>query len=91
MGVEMDANGRRRAYHFWKRHPTERGTRELVRIPAGEIIHHYVRHRPGQTRGYALLAPVLTTVKMVDGLTEAELVASRLAAAKMGFIRNESP
>lgn len=90
MGVEVDRRGRRLAYHFWKTHPSERGARERVRVPAAEVIHFFVRYRPGQTRGYSLFAPVLTTVKMVDGLTEAELVASRMAAAKMGFIENVS-
>ena len=90
-GVEMNADGRRLAYHFFKRHPSEAGSRERVRIPASEIVHHFVRYRPGQTRGFSLFAPILTTVKMIDGLTEAELVASRMAAAKMGFITNMQP
>ncbi|MCH7532721.1 MAG: phage portal protein [Gemmatimonadetes bacterium] len=91
MGIEMDANGRRLAYHVFTRHPSEGLGRERTHVPAAEIIHFFVRYRPGQTRGYSLFAPVLTTLKMVDGLTDAELVASRLAAAKMGFIKNISP
>jgi len=91
MGVEVDRNGRRLAYHFSTLHPSERGNRETVRIPAEDIIHFYQKMRPDQTRGYSLFAPILTTVKMIDGLTEAELVASRLAAAKMGFIVNMTP
>ncbi len=90
MGIEMDSRGRRLAYHFSKRHPSERYTRDRDRIPAEEIIHWFIRHRPGQSRGYSLFAPVLTTLKHIDGLSEAELVASRLAAAKMGFITNDS-
>lgn len=92
MGIEVDGDGRRLAYHFFRRHPSERpADRTRVRIPADEIIHWFVRYRPGQTRGFSLFAPVLTTIKMIDGLTEAELVASRLAAAKMGFITNNTP
>jgi len=90
MGIEMDRLGRRLAYHFWKQHPSD-GPRERARVPANEIHHFFVRYRSGQTRGFSLFAPVLTTVKMIDGLTEAELVASRLAAAKMGFITNMTP
>lgn len=92
MGVEIDEVGRPLAYHFWKRHPGEVGhRRERVRIPAEEITHFFVRYRPGQTRGYSWFAPVLTTVEMVDGYSEAELVAARMQAAKMGFITNNEP
>lgn len=91
MGVEIDRDGRRLAYHFWERHPTDHGfSGKRERIPADEILHFFVRYRPGQTRGYSLFAPVLTTFKMVDGLAEAELVASRMSAAKMGFITNNT-
>lgn len=93
-GVEMDADGRRRGYWFWPRHPQgPMGHDALPRefIPADEIEHFFIRYRPGQTRGFSLFAPVLTTVKMIDGITEAELVATRLAAAKIGFITNMTP
>lgn len=91
MGVELDPHGRPLAYHFWKHHPDAVGRRERVRVPADEITHFFVRYRPGQTRGYSLFAPILTTVEMIDGLTEAELVASRYHASKMGFIYNDTP
>lgn len=93
MGVEVDRRGRRLGYHFWTRHPSSTfgGEKKRVRVPADEIVHYYLRHRPGQTRGYSLFAPALTTMKMIDGLTEAELVASRMAAAKMGWIENLTP
>lgn len=90
MGVEMNRLGRPLAYHFYREHPSLNRDRERIRVPAGEIIHHFGRYRIGQSRGYSLFAPVLTTLRMIDGLTEAELVASRLAAAKMGFIENMS-
>lgn len=90
MGVEIDEHGRPLAYHFWKHHPDELRRRERVRIPASEIVHFFVRYRAGQRRGYSLFAPALTTVEMIDGLSEAELVASRAAASKMGFITNNS-
>lgn len=93
MGIEMDATGRRLAYHFWRRHPQDlpRGSRDRVRVPADEVIHFFTRLRVGQNRGYTLFAPVLSTLKMIDGYSEAELVAARLAAAKMGFIENITP
>jgi len=92
MGVEVDEVGRPLAYHLWREHPDEVGARrERVRVPAEEIVHLFSRYRPGQTRGYSMFAPVLTTVEMIDGLTEAELVASRHHASKMGFLTNLTP
>lgn len=94
MGIEMDAIGRRLAYHFWERHPADLpsiNSRRRVRVPADEVLHFFQRTRVGQNRGYTLFAPVLSTVKMIDGYSEAELVAARLAAAKMGFITNNTP
>jgi lambda family phage portal protein len=90
MGVELDARGRPVAYHVFTGHPAE-GTRERVRIPATEMGHAFVRRRPGQTRGLPWLTPVLVEFKMLDGYEEAELVAARVSAAKMGFIVNKSP
>ncbi len=91
MGIEMDEDGRRLAYHFWDRHPDEIGRKKRTPIAAEEITHFFVRYRTGQNRGYSLFAPVLTTVEMVDGMTEAELVASRAEAQKLGFITNDTP
>jgi lambda family phage portal protein len=90
-GVEIDANGRPVAYHIWTRHLSDSGQRIRQRVSADEIIHLFVRYRGAQTRGITWFAPVLTSVKMYDGLTEAELVASRASAAKMGFIVTKDP
>ena len=87
-GVEVDPHGRPLAYHFWTEHPDELGfRRKRERIEASEILHWFVRYRPGQTRGFPLLAPALTRFEMADGYEEAELVAARYHASKMGFIK----
>lgn len=91
MGVEIDEHGRRIAYHFWKHHPDNMGFNERVRIEAAEITHYFIRYRANQTRGFSGFAPILTTVEMVDGYTEAELVAARQGASKMGMITNNEP
>lgn len=84
-GVELDYNGRPVAYHVWSVHPGDMGKRVRERIPASEILHLFIRLRAGQTRGITWFAPVLTSLKMHDGYSEAELVAARIGAAKMGF------
>jgi len=86
MGVEINADGRPVAYHVRTRHPSDGILTERIRIPAEEIKHLFIRYRPNQHRGVTWFAPVLTSLKMHDGYSEAELVAARTAAAKMGFI-----
>lgn len=88
-GVEIDDWGRPVAYWIWPEYPfaAHAPARDHLRIPASEIIHDYLIDRAGQMRGVPWFAPVLLDAKMFAGLMEAELVASRTAAAKMGFFR----
>jgi lambda family phage portal protein len=51
------------------------------------MIHLYSSDRVNQTRGVSWFAAVLMTMRMLDGYEEAELVASRIAAAKMGWFQ----
>jgi len=90
MGVEMDGNRKPVAYHVFTSHPYDYNfsnslRRETKRIPAENIIHIYIQERPYQTRGVPFLTPIITQLKQLDGYLEAELVASRVAASKMGF------
>lgn len=94
MGVEVDLEDRPIAYHILTRHPSDRSfiAREVhrARIPANQIIHDYVLQRPGQTRGVPWVAPVMLTMNMMHGFTEAHLVASRVSAAKPVFYEQDS-
>jgi lambda family phage portal protein len=85
MGVEMDSWNRPVAYHLWRAHPSEPGGRIRQAIPAADIIHQVDPDRVNQTRGVPWMAPVLLDLHMLNGYYEAELVASREAAAKGGF------
>lgn len=87
MGVEINEWGKPVRYHLWSKHPADFSQRDRKRIavPADQIIHAYVLKRPGQTRGVTWFAPVLLDAKMLAGYQEAELVAARTAAAKMGW------
>ncbi len=85
MGVEVDRWSRPIRYWFWDRHPSEAGgRRERVPIPAADIEHLYVQHRPGQTRGIPAATPVLILSRMLDGFTEAEVIAARIGASGGG-------
>lgn len=86
MGVEINGYGRPIAYWLWERHPSDpRGPGARRRIDASEIIHRFVRLRPGQTRGVPWFTPVLIAANMLAGYTEAEITQARLAASTGGF------
>lgn len=86
MGVEVNRWGRPVAYHVWQSHPSDFGKRRVrERVTADQIIHDFVRWRPGQKRGLPWFTPVLLASKMLDGYTEAEIVQARLAASAGGF------
>lgn len=92
MGVEVDGFGKPVAYHVFDRHPSEPGAKRLPEpIPASEILHLFIRRRPGQVRGLTWFAPVVADLHMLDGYEWSAVVAARAAAAKMGFIVNKSP
>ena len=91
MGVERDEWGAPVAYHLHKNNPVDWysgysaiGPRE--RIDASEIIHLRQVDAISQTRGVPWMHAALMKVNMLDGYSDAELVAARVSAAKLGFI-----
>lgn len=88
MGVETNPNGAVEAYYVFTRHPSESGMgpREMVRIPAEEMLHIFLPIRDNQTRGIPWAAPAMFRMNMLKGYIEAETVAARVAACQMGFI-----
>lgn len=90
MGIEFNVWGRPVAYHILTKHPGDmtlyapsKAKRE--RLPADEIIHVYDPLRPGQSRGIPWLHAAILRLNMLGGYEEAELVAARTGASKMGF------
>lgn len=90
MGVERDQFGKPLRYHLFVRHPNDpyfqQSRQARIAVLAEDIIHRYRLDRPGQTRGISWFAPVMADLNMLRGYQEAELVAARCAAAKVGFI-----
>jgi lambda family phage portal protein len=89
MGVKVDKYRKPKSYFLFKEHPHNtlfsKQDRTHQEIKASELIHAYVSDRPQQTRGVPFLTTALSRLKMLDGYEEAELVAARVAASKMGF------
>lgn len=93
MGIEYNIDGRPVAYHFWDRHPAEvsLSPKNRIRVPAEEVIHLYWPDRVMQSRGASELASSLLTMHMHNQYSMAEVVAARIAAAKMGFFEQTAP
>jgi lambda family phage portal protein len=89
MGIEVDAWGKPVAYYVNMKHPSDLGGSLLrTRIPATEMLHLYDPERVAQTRGITWFHPCMVEMRMLGGYVEAELVAARTGAAKMGFLKN---
>lgn len=91
MGVEKNRYGKPVAYHLFEKHPGERsyaGNRH-IRIPAEEILHLFIKERPTQSRGVPWVASAMIKLRMLGAYEEAEVVAARVAASKMGFFTED--
>lgn len=88
MGIEVDEWGAPITYHLWPNHPSDvqrRGDR--LQVPAHLMQHVFLTRRAGQMRGVPWLAPVMEDLMHLGKYREAEVIAARIAAAKMGFIK----
>jgi lambda family phage portal protein len=91
MGIELDASQRPVAYHLLRNHPGEllrSGlSREVVRVPAEDVIMLFRAERPGQKAGAPWAYTALRRLNMLRGYEEAAITAARVGAAKMGFFQ----
>lgn len=88
MGIEYDENDKPVAYHLYKEHPYDQvyyQENKYIRVPADEMIHAFIPSRISQRRGISLIASAIPNIKMLNGYLEAEIVAARVSASKMGF------
>lgn len=95
LGVEKDEWGAPVAYHLRRRNPVDwlhggENWGKVDRIPASEIIHYFRPIFLGQSRGIPDLFSAIARLNMLGGYEEAELVASRVGAGKMGFFKMEN-
>lgn len=91
MGVELNAWRQPVAYWLRKRHPNDTSYTGMIfdeweRVPASDIIHPFIRLRPGQTREVPWMASAAYRMNMLGKYEEAEVTASRAAASKMAFL-----
>ena len=94
-GIEFNAFGKRVAYWMYRQHPADMQTmaadNRLVRIPADQIIHHYIPTRPGQIRGEPATIQSLVKAYHFDQYDDAELERKKTRANYTGVITKNFP
>ena len=87
MGVELNDWGAPMAYHLGGSSEDASVGTHISRIPADEMIHLFVSNRPGQIRGVPWLHSAMTRLHQIGKYEEAEVIAARIGACKMGFFK----
>ena len=89
-GVEFNRRGRRVAYWMYKSHPGEYADSsnmgQFIRIPASQVIHHYLPTRPGQIRGEPDPVQSLLKAYTFDSYDDAELTRKQTRSPITGAI-----
>ena len=91
-GIEFNRFGRRVAYWLYKVHPldasfTQQMAEAPIRVPAEQIIHHFIPSRPGQIRGEPVMLSAMTRAWHFDAYDDAELERKKQRAAYTGVIK----
>jgi lambda family phage portal protein len=93
MGVEFNLRRQPVAYHLLGYHPGDYYAdgfgKKRTRVDARDIIHTFFFRRAVQSRGFPEFASIMPNVRQLDGYQQAELVAARTAAGKMGFFTKQ--
>ena len=87
-GIELDADGRRLAYHVLPSRPGDMlpASWTPVRVPAEDMLQVFEAYDLGQVRGLSMLAPVLSRIQEMDAWEDAELVKQKIAASLTAFV-----
>ena len=82
-GIEYDPLGRIQAYWLFDQHPGEqlavfKNRGKSYPVAAARIIHLYSPQRPGQSRGFSRLSPIIARVRDLQLYEDAELQRKNL-------------
>lgn len=88
-GIEFNKLGKRAAYWMYKKHPADKGGwtyNDLTRVPAEQIIHHFIPLRPGQQRGEPNAVQSIVRSYLYDKYDDAELGRKETRSQYTGVI-----
>lgn len=90
-GIEIDAKGRRVAYHLFQEHPGDilpslRARADRVRVDAMFVDHVFERLRPGQIRGVPWMAASMLGLRDLADYRESERWRKKITSALSAFV-----
>lgn len=91
LGIEFNKSGQKVAYWLFPDHPGEHKvwkSLESVRVPASEILHLFLKERPGQIRGVPFGVGSFIKMKDFDDYEDAQLIRQKIAACFSVFIQS---
>lgn len=93
-GIEYNAAGERTHFWLFPQHPG--GTIKSLKagtvseqVPAEDVAHIFLRKRPGQTRGYSWMAPVILRMRNFDEMEDAVIEQAKVAACFAAIINQD--
>lgn len=99
-GIQFDSNGAPSHINVLKNHPgsVAGSNKNWSIIPVygsgsfqrRNILHHFKKLRPGQSRGVPYLAPVIEPLKQLGRYSDAELMAAVVSGLFTVFVKTES-
>lgn len=95
-GIQYDATGKKAGYWLFPQHPggaiksIQAGTVSVL-VPAEDIAHIFLRKRPGQSRGYSWMAPVILKMRNFDEMEDAVIEQAKIAACFAAIITEAEP
>ena len=94
-GVEYGPFGRRQGFWIYPMHPGESGIpgatlrQKSIRVDAADMIHSFVRDRPGQVRGMSWMDSSLMTLQGLGDYNRAEDMRKKIEACNVGVITRD--
>lgn len=93
-GLEYNAAGELINYWLFPQHPggnirSLRASSVSEPVPAEDIAHVFRRKRPGQTRGYSWMAPVILRMRNFDEMEDAVIEQAKIAACFAAIIQTD--
>lgn len=92
-GIRFDRWGNPVEYHLLLRHPGDLGVTPLEyrRLAARDVIHYFLRQRPGQHRGIPEITPALPLFSQLRRYNLAVLAAAETAADFAAVVQTDMP
>lgn len=91
-GIEFDKKGKRVAYWIYTGHPGDQDLTELTsqRVSANDVIHIYLKDRPGQERGVPFGTASMVLLKDFKDYQDAELLRQKIASCFALFVQDDN-